>query len=169
MPLSTLSPPPPPPPISASPDEKIAGLSALLTQWYTLHLLSTFQPVGTCILHPPHSPSASVLSSWKAAEISETSIHVLKNIPYLSGEGRRDIAPDTRALNWMEDEFAPEVWKDILGDDGEKEGQTGNEKTREGKDCVPLTYRVGEGGVVLLLDIRKIMEYGFVDALLMGR
>ncbi|KEQ92175.1 hypothetical protein AUEXF2481DRAFT_433772 [Aureobasidium subglaciale EXF-2481] len=87
----------------------------------------------------------------------------MKNIPYLSGEGRRDIAPDTRALNWLEDDFAQEVLEDILGDDGEKGGQTGNEKTREGKDCIPLTYRVGEGGVVLLLDIRKS---GFLLSLL---
>ncbi|THX16105.1 hypothetical protein D6D13_01916 [Aureobasidium pullulans] len=130
-------------------EDRIEAIAALLTQWYTLQLLSTHHPLSTNISLPPHTPSPSILSSWKTAGMSNLVMETLKQLPYLCGAERKELAPFTRALNYLDDDFAVEVWKDPFGlsEEGEKvEGYLGN--------CIPLTCCAGEEyGWLLLLDL----------------
>ncbi|THY39211.1 hypothetical protein D6C97_10377, partial [Aureobasidium pullulans] len=130
-------------------EDRIEAIAALLRQWYTLQLLSTLHPLSTKISQPPHTPSPSILSSAKTAGMPNLVMETLKQIPYLCGAERKELAPFTRALNYLDDDFAVEVWKDPFGlsEEGEKvQGYLGN--------CIPLTYCAGEEyGWLLLLDL----------------
>jgi len=134
-------------------EDRIEAIAALLTQWYTLQLLSTHHPLSTKISQPPHTPSPSLLSSWKTAGMSNLVMETLKQLPYLCGAERKELAPSTRALNYLDDDFAVEIWKDPFGlsEEGEKvQGYLGN--------CIPLTYCAGEEyGWLLLLDLHTSM------------
>ncbi|THW83005.1 hypothetical protein D6D18_08256 [Aureobasidium pullulans] len=96
-------------------EDRIEAIAALLTQWYTLQLLSTLHPLDTKISQPPHTPSPSLLSSWKTAGMSNLVMETLKQLPYLCGAERKELAPFTRPLNYLDDDFAVEVWKDPFG------------------------------------------------------
>ncbi|THX67415.1 hypothetical protein D6D05_09835 [Aureobasidium pullulans] len=82
-------------------------------------------------------------------------METLKQLPYLCGADRKELAPFTRALNYLNDDFAVEVWKDPFGlsEEGEKvQGYLGN--------CIPLTYCAGEEyGWLLLLDLHTNEVY----------
>lgn len=137
--------------------DTIEALAALLTQWYTLHLSLPVSHTTTTKPHisqPPHTASASLLSQWKQAGMSDLVIQTLQLLPYLSGA--REIAPDTRTLDYLDEEGeALEVWKDpfCLGNEEGgvevKQGYLGN--------AVPLTSCIGSSGWVLVLDLDDSM------------
>jgi hypothetical protein len=168
-----------------SSSDTLESLSALLTQLYTLHLLlpSSFPihsstPSSLYISQPPHSPSPSLLSKWKETGMSEIVMETLRGLPYLSsrgggegnGEGNtegnreggsgnrnREIAPDTLALDYLdEDGDAVEVWKDPFclteaGGKGKQQRYLGN--------AIPLTSCIGVEGCLLLLDLDSSMLF----------
>lgn len=80
--------------------------------------------------------------------MSDAVISVLSQLPYLCGDEGREIAPDTKHLNYLEDDIALDVWKDPFGLSTRKE-------TVEGYlgDAVILTDCGGQGGWFLVLDI----------------
>lgn len=85
-------------------------------------------------------------------------METLKRLPYLcSQESRasREIAPDTLALNYLDEEGdAVEVWRDpfCLSEDGEsQQGYLGN--------AIPLTSCIGIEGYLLLLDLDSSTYY----------
>lgn len=86
--------------------------------------------------------------------MSDLVIQTLQLLPYLSGA--REIAPDTRTLDYLDEEGeALEVWKDpfCLGNEEGgvevKQGYLGN--------AVPLTSCIGSLGWVLVLDLDDSM------------
>jgi len=155
--------PPPAHHHTLSHDSTLESLSALLTQLYTLHLsLPSSSPSGLEILQPPHSPSPTIISAWKNAGMSDTVIETLKRLPYLSSQsssGSKEIAPDTLALNYLdEDDDAVEVWKDpfCLAPNKSKDGameRAGKQQQGYLGNAIPLTSCIGINGCLLLLDL----------------
>jgi hypothetical protein len=190
-----------------SKSDTLESLSALLTQLYTLHLLlpssspiHSSTPSSLYISQPPHSPSPSLLSRWKEAGMSEIVMEVLRGLPYLShsrtgeergdregngegkeesGTGNREVAPDTLALDYLDEEGeALEVWKDPFclsatststsnststGTAVGKEMAGGKEKRKQGYlgNAIPLTSCIGNDGCLLLLDLDSCMYFTF--------
>jgi hypothetical protein len=146
-----------------SQNDTLESLSALLTQLYTLHLLlPSSSPSNLQISQPPHSPSPSVLSAWQEAGMSDVVVETLKRLPYLSGNGSKEIAPDTLALDYLdEDGGAIDVWKDpfCLTANPTKteagEGRTEETGKQSGylENAIPLTSCIGVDGCLLLLDL----------------
>lgn len=90
--------------------------------------------------------------------MSDLVVETLKQLPYLSGEGSREIAPDTRALDYLNAESeAMDVWKDpfCLSEEGKEktEGYLGS--------AIPLTSCIGKDGWLLLLDLDTSMYFFF--------
>jgi hypothetical protein len=94
--------------------------------------------------------------------MSDSVIQTLLQLPYLSGTGNKEIAADTLALDYLdEDGDTVEVWKDpfclnptsnSIGEGKEKqEGYLGN--------AIPLTSCIGYNGCLLLLDLDSSMLY----------
>lgn len=152
------TPPAMPPPThqrDSSHNDTLESLSAHLTQLYTLHLsLASTSPSSLKILQPPHSPSSAILSAWKNAGMSDGVMETLKRLPYLcSQESRasREIAPDTLALNYLDEEGdAVEVWRDpfCLSENGSQES-----RQEYLENAIPLTSCIGIEGYLLLLDL----------------
>lgn len=156
--------PPPTHQRDSSRNDTLESLSALLTQLYTLHLsLPSPFPSSLKILQPPHSPSSSLVSVWKDARMSDAVIETLKRLPYLSsqgGKGNREIAPDTLALNYLdEDGDAVEVWRNpfCLSSNEIKGNSVDGEEKRQQQgylgNAIPLTSCIGVEGCLLLLDL----------------
>jgi hypothetical protein len=138
-------------------EDTIEALAALLTQYYTIQLLLPSH-ASAQISQPPHTPSPSVLSQWQKAGMSNLVIETLKQLPFLSGQGNREVAPDTRALDYLNAESeALDVWKDpfCLSQEGKEkvEGYLGN--------AIPLTSCIGRDGWLLLLDLDTSMYFSF--------
>ncbi|KAH0358274.1 hypothetical protein KCU83_g634, partial [Aureobasidium melanogenum] len=130
-------------------EDTIEALAALLTQYYTLQLLLPSHSTAQ-ISQPPHTPSPALLSQWQNAGMSGLVIETLKQLPFLSGEGSKEVAPDTRALDYLNTESeALDVWKDpfCLSEEAKEkvEGYLGN--------AIPLTSCIGRDGWLLLLDL----------------
>jgi hypothetical protein len=170
-------------------DSTLESLSVLLTQLYTLHLLLPSHSTSNLeILQPPHSLSPAIISAWQKAGMSDVVIETLKRLPYLSetmgskasarseGRGTREIAPDTLALDYLnEDNDAVEVWKDPFcltrteeastetetelergGSEEMREERRGGETKQQGgylNNAIPLTSCIGVEGCLLLLDL----------------
>lgn len=140
-------------------EDTIEALAALLTQYYTLQLLLPSH-ASAYISQPPHTPSPDVLSQWQKAGMSDLVIETLKQLPFLSGDENREVAPDTRALDYLNAEGeAVEVWKDPFC-----LSEKGKERT-EGylKNAIPLTSCIGRDGWLLLLDLDTSMYLMFLD------
>lgn len=151
--------------LSLTHEDTIEALAALLTQYYTLQLLLPSHS-SAYISQPPHTPSASVLYQWQEAGISNPVIETLKQLPYLSGQGSKEVAPDTRALDYLDVEGeAMDVWKDPFC-----LSEQGAEKV-EGylKNAIPLTSCIGRDGWLLLLDLDTSMYFSFLDNLSRSR
>ena len=141
--------------LSLTHEDTIEALAALLTQYYTLQLLLPSHS-SAYISQPPHTPSSSILSQWQKAGMSDLVIETLTQLPLLSGQGNREIAPDTRALDYLSAEGeALEVWKDpfCLSEKGKEkvEGYLGN--------AIPLTSCIGRDGWLLLMDLDTSMYF----------
>lgn len=139
-------------------EDTIEALAALLTQYYTLQLLLPSH-ASAYICQPPHTPSPEILSQWQKAGMGDLVIETLKQLPFLSGDENREVAPDTRALDYLDAEGeAVEVWKDpfCLSEEGK-------ERT-EGylKNAIPLTSCIGRDGWLLLLDLDTSMYFIFL-------
>ena len=95
--------------------------------------------------------------------MSDIVIETLKRLPYLSSQGSgrdREVAPDTLALNYLDEEGeSVEVWKDrfCLAPTESKDGAV--EAEERGKqqgylgNAIPLTSCIGINGCLLLLDL----------------
>ena len=90
--------------------------------------------------------------------MNETVMETLKRLPYLSGnKGNREIAPETLALDYLdEDGDSVDVWKDPFCLT-EKEG--GEKRQQQGylNNAIPLTSCIGVEGCLLLLDLDSRM------------
>jgi hypothetical protein len=143
--------------------DTIESLSALLTQLYTLHILLPSHSASNSlsISQPPHSPSPSLLSTWQTAGMSDSVIQTLLQLPYLSGTGNKEIAPDTLALDYLDENGdAVEVWKDpfCLNPTPSSTGEgKGKQKVYLG-NAIPLTSCIGYNGCLLLLDLDSSMS-----------
>lgn len=138
-------------------EDTIEALAALLTQYYNLQLLLPSHS-ATYISQPPHTAPPSLLSAWQKAGMSNLVIETLTQLPFLSGPDNTEIAPDTRALDYLDTEGeALEVWKDpfCLSEEGEDkvEGYL--------KNAIPLTSCIGRDGWLLLLDLDSSMYFSF--------
>lgn len=73
--------------------------------------------------------------------MSNALISEISQLPYLYNDERRELAPDTKHLNYLEDDFALDVWENPFGLSTRKE-------TIEGYlgDAVLLTDCSGQGG-----------------------
>lgn len=90
-------------------------------------------------------------------------IETLKRLPYLSGDGSREIAPDTLALDYLdEDGDAVDVWRDpfcLTSEAREEKGEGRDAAEGKGKqqgylkNAIPLTSCIGVDGCLLLLDL----------------
>jgi hypothetical protein len=92
--------------------------------------------------------------------MSNSVIETLKRLPFLSGEGSREIAPDTLALDYLdEDGNAVDVWRDpfcLTATKTKKEEEGGEVKAKQQgylKNAIPLTSCIGVDGCLLLLDL----------------
>jgi len=94
--------------------------------------------------------------------MSDIVIETLKRLPYLSSQpssGSREIAPDTLALNYLDEEGeSVEVWKDrfCLAPTESKDGaveRAGKQQQGYLGNAIPLTSCIGINGCLLLLDL----------------
>jgi hypothetical protein len=138
--------------------DALESLSALLTQLYTLHLLLPSHSTSDSLYvsQPPHSPSPTIISTWQKAGMSDVVIQTLHQLPYLCGQGNKEIAPDTLALDYLDENGdAVDVWKDpfCLNSTSSLTGEgKGNQKGYLG-NAIPLTSCIGFNGCLLLLDL----------------
>jgi hypothetical protein len=86
-------------------------------------------------------------------------IQTLLQLPYLSGTGNKEIAPDTLVSDYLdEDSDAVQVWKDPIC---LTSSSTGEEKVKQQgylSNAIPLTSCIGVNGSLLLLDLDSSMS-----------
>jgi hypothetical protein len=91
--------------------------------------------------------------------MSDVVIQTLLQLPYLCGQGNKEIAPDTLALDYLDESGdAVDIWRDPFclletggASGGRSQGYLGN--------AIPLTSCIGFNGCLLLLDLDSSMSY----------
>jgi hypothetical protein len=91
--------------------------------------------------------------------MSDVVIQTLLQLPYLCGQENKEIAPDTLALDYLDESGdAVDIWRDPFclletggASGGRSQGYLGN--------AIPLTSCIGFNGCLLLLDLGSSMSY----------